>query len=220
MYVENLNDLPALQLRQAFARAPKECEKFPSVVELRRLATGGTKPERSVEAQAAWDEVMRYVKQHGVERMPVYVRGKGLMDPPALSPEIEYALRRIGGLQALRGPDMDTAFPFLMRDFCAAFIEAPVADLMGLLPEPQVRQQVLPPAPMGEVVSFPDVMKQVSDMSKSKGMPEHERKLQASRERPRLVTPPIVLTKEQIEQRRAAERAESERVRREMEEGA
>lgn len=131
MYVENLMDLDRSSLEQAFRRAVQEGEKFPSIADLRKLAAGEMK--QSVEAMAAWDAVQRYVREYGVERMPVYVRGKGLVDPPPLPARIEYALRRIGGLQALRAGGQDEAFPFLLRDFCAAFAEAPVAEEHGLL---------------------------------------------------------------------------------------
>lgn len=236
-YLNNLLDLSDEQLTVAFTRAMRECEFFPRIAKLRELAGSAPAQQKqveSVEAQAAWNEVQRYISKHGVERLPVHVRSKGepgkpgyvpshQAPPPPLPARIEYALRRIGGLQALRGGDMDTAFPFLLRDFTAGFNEYPLTE--------EAKHPALPaaakPALVGEVteqtgppVGFGDVMKKVVEMSESKGMPEHERKLQQAREGPRRVSPPIQLTKEQIEARRPAEQAECERVRKAMEDAS
>lgn len=200
-YVERLSDLQPDQLREAFQRAGDELTKMPSVAELRALAGEATgKQAEDVEAMAAWDQAERYLRKWGVDLLPL-----GREHAPLLPPRIDYALRRIGGLRGLNQITEERR-AFMMRDFMQGFKDATVAEAKGLLalPPPALKQQVLPPAHEGETpVSFPDVMKQVAEISQAKGMPEHERKMQELRERRPGVTPALHLTKEQIEARRA-----------------
>jgi hypothetical protein len=213
MYVEDLRDLPRERLEQAFVRARRELVYFPQIAELRKLAGEGPVEEKrleSVGANAAWEEVLVYVEKHGTDSMPVYVRGKGLVPPPPLPPRTVYALRRIGGLMALRDLAEDK-FPFLLRDFVAGWNEFPLAadQPAALTPAPALALRPGPEeiAAKGEPVSFGEVMKQAGEVIKA--MPEvKDTKPKIS---PRFVSPALQLTREQIEQRKAAERAEIER---------
>lgn len=126
-YARHLSDLSEEQLRVAFNRAVRECNKFPSVAELRALATGSTvKQQLDVEAMVAWDTANHYLREWGVDLMPVYSRG-AIERAPVLPPRIEYALRRIGGLMALNQITEERR-PFMVRDFVQAFNEAPIVD--------------------------------------------------------------------------------------------
>ena len=58
--------------------------------------------------------------------MPLHSEGK-IIDPPALPSRIEYALRRIGGLRGLNQVTADSR-PFMYKDFCGAYNQAPIAE--------------------------------------------------------------------------------------------
>jgi hypothetical protein len=217
VYVENLLDFSKEQLEVVFARGTREAERFPSIPQLRALARSETKPEQSVAAMEGWEAALRYARKWGTDGLPVYVRGKGLLPPPALDARIEYALRRIGGLQALRDI-AEEKHPFLLRDFCRGFDEAPVADLKGLLSEPFVSVPQLPEperAPGEQPVSVGEIRGKLLEMAKA--MPDAAPAETRTVSR-RAVPPAVQLTPKQIEKRRDAERAEIERVRRQMEE--
>jgi len=92
--------------------------------------------KRTRTGHAAWIYVNNYLYQWGVDRLPLYSGGKQIALPP-LSPRIEYALRRIGGLQALHQMDI-SKMPFIYRDFCEAYNLAPLAEQMV----PRLEQQL------------------------------------------------------------------------------
>jgi hypothetical protein len=58
--------------------------------------------------------------------LPIRTGGKSVAPPP-LDPRAEYALRRIGGLHSLHQMDV-TRMPFMYRDFCEAYTQAPLAE--------------------------------------------------------------------------------------------
>jgi hypothetical protein len=101
--------------------------------------------QNKVEADAAWNYVNEYLRKWGVDRLPIYSGGKRIT-APRLDARSEYALRRIGGLWALNQIDAESR-PFMYRDFCEAYVLAPVAELMA----PQLLEQFGDRALVGNV---------------------------------------------------------------------
>ena len=93
------------------------------------MAGAKAEGEDKVEADAAWHHVNEYLRRWGVDRLPIYSKGTKTA-APRLDVRSEYALRRIGGLWALNQMDAGNR-PFMYRDFCEAYILAPVAELMA-----------------------------------------------------------------------------------------
>ena len=92
--------------------------------------TPGTHDEFAVpkvETEAAWVFAMNYLRRWGVERLPLYQSGKRV-EAPQLPARIEYAVRRIGGLRGLNQITEESR-PFVFKDFCEAYRQAPVAEL-------------------------------------------------------------------------------------------
>jgi hypothetical protein len=135
IYTSGLADIPQDRLQGAFRRARYELTWFPKLAELRNLA--GLKPDdqKKVEADAAWNHVNEYLRKWGVDRLPIY-SGGNKATAPRLESRSEYALRRIGGLWALNQMGAESR-PFMYRDFCEAYVLAPVAELMA----PQLLEQ-------------------------------------------------------------------------------
>lgn len=125
VYAEDLSELPRQQLEIAFVRARHELKFFPKISELRELADAKPEDARDVEANAAWNYTLDYLRKWGVGRMPVYSGGKRF-DAPQLPAYCEYALRRIGGLWALNQITA-TSRPFVKKDFIEAYNQAPIA---------------------------------------------------------------------------------------------
>jgi hypothetical protein len=145
IYVESLSDLSDDQVRQAVGRAIRELKFFPRVAELRELAGAAAKDQRTVEAEAAWKYANAYLREWGVDRMPLFRSGATIEAPP-IPARIDYALRRIGGLRGLNQITEENR-PFVFKDFCEAYNLAPIADslapqLTGKFPaiEGQVKQ--------------------------------------------------------------------------------
>jgi hypothetical protein len=129
MYVESLSDLSEDQVRLCIGRAIRELEWFPKPAKLRELAGIGPEDVRDVEAEAAWTWVNAYLREWGVERMPLYSGGKRI-EAPALPQRIEYAVRAIGGLWALNQITTESR-PFMKRDFIEAYGQAPIAESLA-----------------------------------------------------------------------------------------
>ena len=129
MYAQDLSELARPQLEIAFGRARRELKFFPKISELLELA--GAKPEdaRKVEADAAWNHALNYLRKWGVDRMPVYSGGKRI-DAPTLPPRIEFALRRVGGLWGLNQITSESR-PFVQKDFTEAYQQAPIAESLA-----------------------------------------------------------------------------------------
>jgi len=149
IYVRALADIPQDRLRISFQQALRELTWFPKVAELRNLAGANAadvskEAEQKVEADAAWTYVNDYLREWGVDQLPLY-SSDGRMIPPALDPRADYALRRIGGFQALHQMDLNR-LPFIYRDFCEAYAQAPLAEQMG----PRLQQQFGSPKTMEE----------------------------------------------------------------------
>lgn len=140
IYVCALVDIPQDRLKVAFRRALCELKFFPRVAELRDLSGASAEEEKKVEAQAAWQQANEYLRKWGVQKIPVR-SGKKWITPPPLEPRLEYAVRQIGGLWRLNQVT-DETYHFIFRDFCEAYMLAPVADLMApqLLEQFSVRQ--------------------------------------------------------------------------------
>ena len=129
IYAGGLADLNRPQLETAFARALRELKFFPKIAELRELAGAAAKDQHNVEAEAAWKFANDYLRRWGVNLMPFYSGGKRTEAPP-LPPQIDYALRRIGGLRGLNQVTEENR-PFMLKDFCEAYKLAPIADLLA-----------------------------------------------------------------------------------------
>jgi len=131
IYVTSLVDIPQERLRVAFRRAMYELKWFPKLAELRDLSGSSADDEKKVEAQAAWDFANKYLREWGVDRMPVRSNGRWIT-APTLEPRLEYAIRQIGGLWRLNQIS-DESYPFVFRDFCEAYAVAPTAELLDSL---------------------------------------------------------------------------------------
>jgi hypothetical protein len=79
--------------------------------------------------------VNEYLRKWGADLLPIRSGGKEI-ECPSLDARVEYALRRIGGLQALNQMDMNR-MPFMYRDFCEAYTQAPLVEYMA----PRLEQQ-------------------------------------------------------------------------------
>jgi hypothetical protein len=116
------SDLTREQLQIALTRARRELRFFPKISELRELAGASVDEQQQIEAEAAWQFVNRYLRKWGVV---VYENEQR----PRLPSRIEYAVRRIGGLEGLNQITEESR-PFKFRDFCEAYRQAPLADMM------------------------------------------------------------------------------------------
>ena len=140
IYIRALADVPQDRLRISFQRALRELTWFPKVAELRNLAGASSEDaneeaKTKLEADAAWTYVNDYLRKWGVDQLPLY-SSEGKQTPPPLDPRADYALRRIGGFQALHQMDINR-MPFVYRDFCEAYAQAPLAEQMA----PRLQQQ-------------------------------------------------------------------------------
>lgn len=149
IYVSTLVDIPQDRLQVAFRRALYERTFFPKVAELRELSGSSAKDEQKVEAQAAWEQANQYLRNWGVDKLPVRSGGKWITPPP-LEPRLEYAVRQIGGLWRLNQVT-DETYHFIFRDFCEAYLLAPVAELMA----PQLLEQFSVRALAGQIKELP-----------------------------------------------------------------
>jgi hypothetical protein len=131
LYVEALIDLGQSRLAIALQRVVRECKWWPKPAEIRELAGACVADERMVRAEAAWQQANDYLNEWGVERLPIYRAGKKIKAPP-IPPEIDYALRRIGGLRGLNQITQESR-PFMFRHFCESYLLAPTADAFGYL---------------------------------------------------------------------------------------
>jgi hypothetical protein len=122
-------DLSQDQLRLALTRSRRECRFFPKIAELREFAGGSMEDHGKVETEAAWVFAMNYLRRWGVERLPLYQSGKRV-EAPQLPARIEYAVRRIGGLRGLNQITEESR-PFMFKDFCEAYRQAPIAELQA-----------------------------------------------------------------------------------------
>jgi len=123
VYTGDLADLDRAQLEIAFTQARHELKFFPKIAELRELAGAKAEDAGQVEADEAWQFANTYLERHGV------VRYDG-NDRPPLPARIEYALRRIGGLWGLNQITKESR-PFMYRDFCEGYRQAPLADVLA-----------------------------------------------------------------------------------------
>jgi hypothetical protein len=150
IYVGGLADILQERLKAGFRRSLYELKFFPRLAELRDLSGWSVEEEKKVEAQAAWQQVNEYLRKWGVEKLPIRSGGKWITAPP-LEPRLEYAVRQIGGLWRLNQVT-DETFHFMFRDFCEAYMLAPVAELMA----PELLQQFSVRELAGRVKEFQD----------------------------------------------------------------
>jgi hypothetical protein len=149
IYVSGLIDIPQDRLKAAFKRALYELKFFPRLAELRDLSGSSAEEEKKVEAQAAWQQANDYLRKWGVDKLPVRSAGKWITPPP-LDPRLEYAVRQIGGLWRMNQVT-DETYHFIFRDFCEAYMLAPVAELMA----PQLLEQFSVRQLAGRIEEFP-----------------------------------------------------------------
>jgi hypothetical protein len=99
---------------------------FPSVRAIRQRAGLNQQEQVAVDANEAWNEVQRYLRLWGGEGHPFWRNGQREYPPP-LTPRLDYAMRRVGGLRAI---DRVTAaaLPFMRKDFDEAYRLAPLAE--------------------------------------------------------------------------------------------
>jgi hypothetical protein len=123
IYARDLQDLGEEALMRAFTRARRECQFFPTISELRKLAGANDCIEQEVEARAAFQAVIESLERNGIDA--------GIRHLPE---RVQYAVRQCGGLfqfnqrlQVRYGDDdnpsfMDSRSPeFLQKDFIAAY---------------------------------------------------------------------------------------------------
>jgi len=149
IYVGGLIDMPQDRLKVAFRRALYELKFFPKLAELRELSGSSADEEEKVEAQAAWEYANEYLRRWGAVKLPIRSAGKWITPPP-LEPRLEYAIRQIGGLWRLNQVT-DETYHFMFRDFCEAYMLAPVAELMA----PQLLEQFSVRALAGQIKELP-----------------------------------------------------------------
>lgn len=124
---EDLMDIPAEALQQAFVRVRKELDWYPQVSQIREMALG--KPQDNLEAGAskAWDDVQKFLRKWGWNPLPVWsVRARDIC-PPSFDERTERAIRCVGGLKAIEYADEKT-FSFMKRDFMAEWIRFEAAE--------------------------------------------------------------------------------------------
>jgi len=163
IYARSLGDLPMNRLNIAFQRALRELVFFPKVAELRNLAGASTQDEAKVEADAAWSFVNDYLRKWGADLLPIRSGGKEI-PPPPLDARVDYALRRIGGLQALNQMDMNR-MPFMYRDFCEAYTQAPLAEQMA----PRLEQQFGTNKVLGAIKDLTQAKTMLPETNKERG---------------------------------------------------
>jgi hypothetical protein len=130
---------------------------FPNLADIRRRA--GMDQERSdkVEADAAWDMVRAHNRKWaGVGRM-FLGRDTETGEPqyetaPRLPSRVEYAVRAVGGLDAIDNVRRDSE-PFMRDKFTDAFLRAPLAETYN-----------------GMQLGVPEVMNQLSSIGQSRRM--------------------------------------------------
>jgi len=120
IYAGDLADLDQRQLEIAFRRARTELKFFPKISELRELAGLSSKDQSKVEAAAAFQLVIRHLERNGIDA--------GVRSLPTAA---QYAVRRCGGLATFNRRLDDSSYPFLQRDFCEAYMQAPIAETMA-----------------------------------------------------------------------------------------
>jgi hypothetical protein len=172
IYVRALADVPQDRLRISFQRALRELTWFPKVAELRNLADANSEnadkeAQQKVEADAAWTYVNDYLRKWGVDQLPLYSGGKQI-PPPPLDPRADYALRRIGGFHALHQMDINR-MPFVYRDFCEAYAQAPLAEHMAS----RLEERFGTAAPSGKVkeLAKPDTSELRRSLAANNGKP-------------------------------------------------
>ena len=126
IYAGDLADIGHGPLENAFMRARQECRFFPKIAELRDFAVGKPEDLAKVEAEAAFEFTLNYLREWGVDLSPRFQGGEWQY-APALPARVEYALRRIGGLRGLNNLTYE-ARPFAFKEFVEAFKLAPLSE--------------------------------------------------------------------------------------------
>ena len=142
IYLQDLEDLPIGPLLKAIDNWRRDGSAFfPQVPELRRLV----KPpvNEDAEAEYAWERFERWVMNNyhpdrGIQGRHWNRTMKAFDPPEALDPRTERAMRALGGPHAVwsccdQGEGTTEAYPFVRRDFIAAYKLAPAVDAVVAL---------------------------------------------------------------------------------------
>lgn len=100
LYTELLADVPVDALSVAFRKAAQQCQRYPSIAEIRGLVRSETNAIERFDGENAWDLVKVIFRKHW--HPDIGFHG----DPPRLDAAGEYALRQIGGMKRFAQSDI------------------------------------------------------------------------------------------------------------------
>jgi hypothetical protein len=115
-----LDEIGEAAFSEALRRAVHESEYFPTISKVRMCAGITTEQKDSAAADAAWLLVEDWIRRwHGV-MFPVFKSGTVIEKAPKLPARIAYAVRVVGGIDAIANVT-DKGAPFLRKEFGEAF---------------------------------------------------------------------------------------------------
>ena len=107
------------QAEQGFQRCIRECRRYPSIAEMLEKFGVDERIQNELGGHDAWEKVQKSLRKWGVDRLPLYQRGKSIYPPP-FDERTEHAIRAVGGLHRINSAT-DHDFGFIQRDFLAAW---------------------------------------------------------------------------------------------------
>lgn len=110
MYLVGLGDLKQETLTNAFIRCLHECRFFPSIAEIRKLAT---EPDDELSAEKAWQTFLRIF---GCWHPDIGF----VIEPPKLDAAGEHAMRTIGGIRRFALTEIANE-NFIRKEFIEAY---------------------------------------------------------------------------------------------------
>ena len=127
VYARALADLTVQQLDAACIAVVRthQVNRLPLPADIRAKIEGANQDGKLLEAEQAWEAVQWHITRWAFDEsrgwfMPSYRSGKAEYAPP-LSDATEYAVRQCGGLHEVIYCT-NKAFPFVRRDFIAAYM--------------------------------------------------------------------------------------------------
>jgi hypothetical protein len=105
---------------RALTRHIRKSKFFPTIAELRLFAGLSEETHEAIEINNAWECALQYMRRCWHPDLGRY------RDAPILPPNLDYALRQIGGFPALFECSRER-LPFLKQDFANAYKLAPTA---------------------------------------------------------------------------------------------
>jgi hypothetical protein len=123
IYLCALRELTIEELDRGCSMALRTCKFFPRLAEILELAKPPANDLILLEAERAWENHQRRIgffccDESGIE-LPRYQGGKAIQ-PPALDPATEYAVRQCGGRYAIEYCNPENLH-FVRRDFISAY---------------------------------------------------------------------------------------------------